>query len=171
MENYKKFLLHITIINYIILKFLLLKSTGMNLNKFIEIISLNKNIASLPFMKKIVEYKGYGIEDARLLKYLASLTNTPQLKLLIDEYIVKRRVEELRIINMLERNRLIIHMLEEKINLYFIIFTAVLYPLPVVLIVISFFVGLSSIIFMPLPVALAYVAYRKMKKDIAYEHS
>ncbi|HLI45892.1 MAG TPA: hypothetical protein VKU94_01720 [Geobacterales bacterium] len=122
-------------------------------------------------MKKIVEYKGYGIEDARLLKYLASLTNTPQLKLLIDEYIVKRRVEELRIINMLERNRLIIHMLEEKINLYFIIFTAVLYPLPVVLIVISFFVGLSSIIFMPLPVALAYVAYRKMKKDIAYEHS
>jgi len=164
-----KLLSNVNIANYLIIKFLLLKIIGINTNNFYESIYLSKHILRLNFVNTLLNYRRKGISNVYLLKYLSRVTNLSQIRLLLDEYLLKNKVNEFMIANILERNKLLIRDIEEKINLYFIILTAILYILPIVLIVISFFLGIEALFLMIVPFILTFIIARKIKKNFINE--
>jgi hypothetical protein len=169
MSSKNKFLLYISLINFLLIKFLLLKGAGINLNKLLK--NLNSDILSINkfILEKIIYYQSKGIDANHIIRYLSNLIKGYEIKVILDNYNINKKVDELYIITYLEKNKMLLQDLTEKINFYFILFVAVLYPLPIVLIVSSFLIHISEFILLTIPLFFTYLIYRKLKKEIAYE--
>lgn len=165
MINKKNFLYQIELSNLLLLKLLLIKSAGFNLNKYLKIIVKDTTINNIDLVKKIHEMNEKGIESKYILKYLLKKTNIAELKLLLNEYELYGKINKELLSIILERNKYIIEHLINKLNLFFILIIALLYPFPIVLILISFFFKINLILLMILPIMLVFLIITRLNKN------
>lgn len=169
MSNRNKFLLYISIINLFLIKFLLLKGAGINLDKLIKNLNFDNLVINKYILEKIKYYQNKGVDANHIIRYLLNSIKSYEIKVIVDNYNINKKVDELYIITYLEKNKMLLQDLAEKINFYFILFVAVLYPLPIVLIVSSFLMHISEFTLLIIPLFFTYFIYRKLKKEIIYE--
>ena len=169
MSNRNKFLLYISIKNLFLIKFLLLKGAGINLDKLIKNLNFDNLVINKYILEKIRYYQNKGVDANHIIRYLLNSIKSYEIKVIVDNYNINKKVDELYIITYLEKNKMLLQDLAEKINFYFILFVAVLYPLPIVLIVSSFLMHISEFTLLIIPLFFTYFIYRKLKKEIIYE--
>ncbi len=168
MKNKKNFIYQIELANLFFLKLILLKSIGFNLNRYLKTISRRNSLMNIKLIKNIIKFLEKGIETKYILKYIYNKTNMPEIKIILEDYEINQKIDEKMIAVFLEKNKYLIENMSNMLNFYYIILTAILYPLPVVLIIISFFLSINSFLLMLLPIFLSVLIIRKMKR-IYYE--
>lgn len=139
------------------------------MDKLIKNLNFDNLVINKYILEKIRYYQNKGVDANHIIRYLLNSIKSYEIKVIVDNYNINKKVDELYIITYLEKNKMLLQDLAEKINFYFILFVAVLYPLPIVLIVSSFLMHISEFTLLIIPLFFTYFIYRKLKKEIIYE--
>ncbi len=166
MKSKKYFTYQIELANLLFLKLILLKSIGFNLNKYLKIIANKKNFNNFNILKTILKFLENGIETKYILKYISNKLNIPEIKVLLTDYEINGKIDKEMISILLEKNKKILENITDKLNFYYIILTTILYLLPIVLIVISFFLNIDLFLIIIFPIILSILIINKLKKII-----
>ena len=164
MNKNKMFLENIIIINLLLTKLLLLKSVKYNINKYLYYVM--SNIKNGQEIKQVLDM---GISPIRMINYLIKKANAQDIEMVLNEYEIKNIIDIEKIKIILTRNLILIDNYINKLNLYLIFLTTVIYLLPPVLFLFSFFFRINIIIIIFIPIILSIIIIKKIIKLKKYE--
>lgn len=165
MDKHKNYSVEVQIANLFLLRLLLLKTVNYNLYKYIKILN-KKETLNLYLYKKVNYLIDKGFNQANILRYISKKASMKEIDIILTEYELTKRIDENKISAFLERNKNILENIVERLNIYFIILIATIYPLPVVLMLTSQLLGLNNLYLISIPVAISLLIIKHMKKSI-----
>jgi hypothetical protein len=125
---------------------------------------LTKQLYDIPHFYSIGDnlIKEKGIMPLKVLKLLATINNFYDYKTLLEIFEFSNKIDYKKLINIIEKNKNYIFNYIQQFNLYLTIFMAIIYILPLILILGSFFYKINYFLILMLIIPLILILIKKI---------